>query len=135
MTAKHSNTLSLENQHSVVKHRRPRSSDAHSVSPLLATRGEDEPTPRFDVSKFECEAEKQAPSESPMRVLLQNIKTHKFLCGSTGWTSDPRRARDFRSGWWATVCAFTMNPRNLAIHYEFANDRYNLHIPVLGQCQ
>ncbi len=134
MTAKQMNTLSAEKPESIVKHRRSRSGNAPLLSTLLpAADGEEAPKPRFDVDKFECEAEKDAPSASPMRVLLQNAKTHKFFSGATGWTSDPKRAQDFRSGWWATVCAFTMNPRNLVIHYEFANDRYNLHIPVLGQ--
>jgi hypothetical protein len=49
------------------------------------------------------------------------------------WTNDPNHAQDFRNGWWATVYAFTMNPRHLVIHYEFDDERYNLRIPVLGQ--
>ncbi len=135
MTAKQTDALSVENHRDTVKYRHSRAIGDHSLTTLLpaaATRGEEAPKPRFDVDKFECEAEKLNPSASPMRVLLQNAKTHKFLSGSTGWTSDPKRARDFRSGWWATLCAFTMNPRNLVIHYEFANNRYNLRIPVLG---
>jgi hypothetical protein len=67
-----------------------------------------------------------------MRVLLRNAKTMKYLGTRERWTEDPSQARDFRNGWWATVYAFTMNPRHLVIYYEFDNDRYNLHIPVLG---
>lgn len=40
---------------------------------------------------------------------------------------------DFQSGWWATVHAFTINPRHLEILYEFDDDRYDLHIPVIGR--
>jgi hypothetical protein len=68
----------------------------------------------------------------PMRVLLQNVKTMKFAGAGHRWTKDPKEARDFRNGWWATLHAFTGNPRHLVIQYEFDDDRYNLHIPVLG---
>ena len=70
-----------------------------------------------------------------MRVLLRHAKTMKFFRSGESWTKDPKQARDFHNGWWATVCAFTMNPRHLVIHYEFEDDRYNLHIPVLGHPQ
>jgi len=137
MTSKPTETFTVENRGGLVKPRRSRASDRRSLTTLLPAilgRGEEkDPKPRFDVDKLTCEAERQDPAHSPMRVLLQNAKTQKFLSGATSWTKDPKRARDFHSGWWATVYAFTMNPRNLVIHYEFANDRYNLHIPVLGQ--
>ncbi len=67
-----------------------------------------------------------------MRVLLRNAKTQKFLASGERWIKDPKEARDFRNGWWATLHAFTKNPRDLVIHYEFDNDRYNLSIAVLG---
>jgi hypothetical protein len=75
--------------------------------------------------------ERDAP-KSPMRVLLRHVKTMKFVRSGERWTKDPKQAWDFRHGWWATVHAFTMNPRHLVIHYVFEDDRYNLHIPVLG---
>jgi hypothetical protein len=68
-----------------------------------------------------------------MRVLLRHAKTMKYLGRAERWTTDSGLARDFRSGWWATVYAFTMNPRHLVIQYEFDDDRYNLNIPVLGR--
>jgi hypothetical protein len=68
-----------------------------------------------------------------MRVLLLNSKTMMYLGARERWTKDSRQARDFRNGWWATVYAFTMNPRHLVIHYEFDDDRYNLNIPALGR--
>jgi hypothetical protein len=77
----------------------------------------------------------QDPPERPMRVLLRHAKTMKFLGPGGRWTEDARKARDFRNGWWATFYAFTINPRHLVIHYEFDDDRYNLHIPVLGHAQ
>jgi hypothetical protein len=75
---------------------------------------------------------KSARPNSTMRVLLRNAKTMKFFHSGERWTSDPRQARDFHNGWWATLCAFAMNPRHLVIQYEFDDKRYNLHIPVLG---
>jgi hypothetical protein len=77
----------------------------------------------------------QDPPASPMRVLLRHAKTHKFLQFGARWTTNPKRARDFRNGWWAAIHAFTMNPRHLVIQYEFGDDRYNLNIPVLGQAR
>ena len=74
-------------------------------------------------------------AESPMRVLLCNARTKSFLAPRKRWTKNSKLARDFRNGWWATVHAFTMDPRYLVIHYEFDDDRYNLHIPVLGHLQ
>jgi hypothetical protein len=70
--------------------------------------------------------------KSPMRVLLRNAKTQKFIRAGERWTKDPKLAQDFHNGWWATLHALTMNPRHLVIHYEFDDDRYNLHIPVVG---
>jgi hypothetical protein len=73
--------------------------------------------------------------KSAMRVFLRNAKTMKFLGASMRWTNDPSQARDFRNGWWATVFAFTLNPGQLIIHYEFDDDRYDLQIPVLGHAR
>jgi hypothetical protein len=117
----------------VGKHRRIRQrQDGRSC--LLPESEEEEPesTPRFQLDGISPTVKKVAPA-SPMRVLLCNAKTMKFLrSGPERWTSDPRQARDFHNGWWATIHAFTMNPRQLLIHYEFDDNRYDLQIPVLG---
>jgi hypothetical protein len=86
---------------------------------------------RFQVKSIALAANGNPP-KSPMRVLLRNSKSMKFLGAGDRWTKNPNQARDFRNGWWATVHAFTKNPRHLVIEYEFGNDRYNLYIPVLG---
>jgi hypothetical protein len=91
-----------------------------------------QPKARFRMDSI-APANKPAPPKSSMRVLLRNIKTMKFLGFGERWTKDAKQARDFRNGWWATIHAFTVNPRHLVIHYEFDDDRYDLHIPVLGQ--
>jgi hypothetical protein len=72
-------------------------------------------------------------ARASMRVLLRNTKTMKYLGIKKRWTKNQKQARDFRNGWWATVYAFTMDPRNMIIDYCFDNDRYDLHIPVLGR--
>jgi hypothetical protein len=67
-----------------------------------------------------------------MRVLLRDDSSGRFLGLGDRWTKDRKQARDFRSGWWATLCAFKMDPRRLAIHYDFDDERYDMRIPVLG---
>jgi hypothetical protein len=133
MTAKHSDTFLNLNRRISAKQRRTRAND-RSVSSLFADseRQEEQPKPRFDIDAVPSEEDKQDRALSPMRVLLQNAKTGRFFTGGLRWTPDPKQARNFHTGWWATVFAFTMNPRNLIIHYEFSNDRYNLDIPVLA---
>ena len=87
--------------------------------------------PRFRIDSI-APAAKRTSARFPMRVLLRNAKTQKFLGSGERWTKNPKEARDFRNGWWATLHAFTKNPRDLVIHYEFDDDRYNLSIAVLG---
>ncbi len=70
-----------------------------------------------------------------MRVLLRDARKMKFVCSGDRWTKDSRQAMDFHNGWWATVHAFTMNPRHLSILYQFGDERYNINIPVLGRGQ
>jgi hypothetical protein len=133
---KHPEILTLENpRREAARHRRTQPRLANQVPRLIAKdaniRRHEESTPRF---RFNSTAPsiRLGRSTSPMRVLLRNAKTMKFFHSAERWTNDPRQARDFHNGWWATVCAFTMNPRHLVIQYEFDDDRYNLHIPVLG---
>lgn len=66
-----------------------------------------------------------------MRVLLRHEETGRFFCATDRWTNNPARARDFRNGWWATIAALTMDSQNLAVVYDFHNDRYNFNIPIL----
>jgi hypothetical protein len=72
-----------------------------------------------------------------MRVLLRNAKTRKFLQAGYGrrWTKNPRLARDFRTGWRATYHAFMIVGGNLVIDYEFGDERYNLHIPIVRRSE
>jgi len=76
--------------------------------------------------------DEQERTNSPMRVLLQNAKTMKYVGQGERWTKDSKQARDFHTGWSATVQAFANDPHDLLIHYEFDDDRYDLHIPVLS---
>jgi hypothetical protein len=84
--------------------------------------------PRF---QFDEPVKHTEPPHSVMRVLLRNDKTMKYLRSQDHWTKNPKKARDFRNGWWATLCAFTMDPQNLVIQYDFDDERYNLNIPVV----
>jgi hypothetical protein len=90
-----------------------------------------ESKPRFRFHLNALAVEQNLP-KSPMRVLLCNAWTGRYIRSGGRWTKDPAQARDFRNGWWATVHAFTINPRDLVLHYVFEDERYNLHIPVLG---
>ena len=133
---KHSEILKVEDQQrEAVRHRRIQPRLARQGSRIFPeaedNRDQEGSKPRFQIDSI-APAVKEDAVTSPMRVLLRNAKTMKFFRSGEGWTKDPKRARDFHNGWWATVCAFTMNPRHLVIHYEFEDDRYNLHIPVLG---
>jgi hypothetical protein len=66
-----------------------------------------------------------------MRVLLRHRQTGRFFCSTGHWTDDAARARNFRSGWRATVAAFAAcAPDDLAIFYDFDDDRYNINIPL-----
>lgn len=121
---RNSDILTVENQ--------PReTSRHHHVNPRHACKKE-KSKPRFRIS-LTARAREQDPADAAMRVLLRDGKTMKFFGSEQGWTNDPKQARNFHTGWWATVCALTMNLRHLVIHYEFNNDRYNLHIPVLDR--
>jgi hypothetical protein len=132
----HSGILTVEVQpREAARHRRiqPRLAK-HLSSPFreAETEGEEgRSRPRFRIDSTALTVKQHRP-KSAMRVLLRNAKTMRFLRSGARWTKDPRQARDFHNGWWATVCAFTMNPRHLVIHYEFEDDRYNMQIPVLG---
>ena len=120
---RHSEILTVEDQ--------PRGAAKHRRSQPRLVSQETESKPRFRIDSTAPCVEPDRP-DSPMRVLLRNAKTMKFFRSEESWTKDPKQARDFHNGWWATVCAFTMNPRHLVIQYEFEDDRYNLRIPVLG---
>ncbi|HEY3861981.1 MAG TPA: hypothetical protein VGO59_08840 [Verrucomicrobiae bacterium] len=69
----------------------------------------------------------------PMRVLLRNVKTMKFVRSGKRWTADPRQATDFHNGWGAATHASTLPLRRMVIHYEFKDTRYNLNIPILSR--
>jgi hypothetical protein len=132
---KHTEHLPLEDKvRHAARHRRPHQSHA-APGQLRGFFPTQESTPlhqpRFTLASEASDA-KQDPIKLPMRVLLRHAKTLKYLRAGERWTNDPKQARDFRNGWWATIHAFTMNPQNLVIHYEFEDDRYNLNIPVLG---
>jgi hypothetical protein len=99
------------------------------AEPLVKTEMEESQQKKFD---FQAAEMRQDPPKSHMRVLLRHAKTHKFIQSEERWTKNPKQARDFHNGWWAAIFAFTMDPRHLVIQYEFDDDRYNLHIPVLG---
>jgi hypothetical protein len=136
---KHSEILTMENPPRAAA--RPRGIQprlAKQLSRFFAevanTGTADESTPRFRLGP-PADLVKSGRPKSSMRVLLRNAKTMKFFHSAERWTSDPKEARDFHNGWWATVCAFAMNPRHLVIHYHFDDDRYNLNIPVLGHPQ
>jgi len=69
--------------------------------------------------------------ETPMRVLLRHRQTGQFFCSTGQWTDDAARARNFRSGWRATEAAFAARaPDDLAIFYDFDDDRYNIIVPL-----
>jgi len=89
--------------------------------------------PLPSLPEFDDEASGPAAEKHTMRVLLRNTRTSKFLQFGERWTKNPKLARDFGSGWGATYHAFTMDTRDLAIEYEFEDERYNLHVPVLSQ--
>jgi hypothetical protein len=118
-----------------VRHRRIQRRQATQLSGFFlkagCSRDEEYARARFRFDSIVPAVERDPP-KSPMRVLLRHAKTMKFFRSGERWTKDPKQARDFRNGWWATVHAFTMNPRHLVIHYVFDDDRYNLHIPVVG---
>jgi hypothetical protein len=65
-----------------------------------------------------------------MRVVLHNTRTKKYFRTGHRWTERLKDAMDFRDGWRAIACACEENPRDLAILYDFADDRYNLDIPL-----
>jgi len=66
-----------------------------------------------------------------MRVLLRHKKTGRFFCAPDHWTNKSALARDFHTGWGATSVAVTMDPQNLAIYYDFHDERYDINIPVI----
>jgi hypothetical protein len=136
---KHMETLMVQDEPRLaVRHRRIQPRYARRLSRLLPrVKRNGEATaskPRFEIDSI-APVSKSANQKSTMRVLLRNAKTMKFLGPGERWTNDSSQARDFRNGWWATVFAFTLNPRQLVIHYEFDDDRYDLHIPVLGHAR
>jgi hypothetical protein len=90
---------------------------------------EEKPEPRFQIDSIASTRSGDSP-KSAMRVLLQNSKTLKFFGTDEHWTHNSKQARDFGSGWWATINAFTMDTSHLVIHYEFGDARYDLQIPV-----
>jgi len=90
--------------------------------------------PRFQMDSITPTHSGDSP-RSAMRVLLQNTKTLKFFGTDKHWTPDSKQARDFGSGWWATVTALSINPSHLVIHYEFDDQRYDLQIPVLSRSE
>jgi hypothetical protein len=130
---KHFDNLTVENHRCNGLHPR-------QYSDLFPTSNGEKSKPRFSLDSMppvsSPERGKRAMRadgrKPPMRILLRNAKTMKFFGVGDRWTKDPKQAQDFRNGWWATFCAFTMNPRHLVIDYEFEDDRYNMHIPVLG---
>jgi hypothetical protein len=124
-------TLSVEDE----RHQAARPGRAKRLSgffpELRGNRKQAESKPRFRIESV-APAVERGPQRSPMRVLLRNAKTMKYLGSAERWTNDPKQARDFHNGWWATVYAFSLKPRCLVIYYEFDDERYNLRIPVLG---
>jgi hypothetical protein len=90
--------------------------------------------PRFQIVSIEPIVNR-VPQMTPMRVLLHDSRKMKFIGSGDRWTKDSSKARDFHSGWWATFHAFTMNPRHLTILYQFQDERYDIHIPVVGNAQ
>jgi hypothetical protein len=134
---KHLENMTVENLPcEYVRHRRNQSRFADrsaALFPEAENNGEKQrPKAWFRLESL-TPGNKQAPPKSSMRVLLRNIKTMKFLAFGKRWTNDAKQARDFGTGWWATIHAFSVNPRHLVIHYEFDDDRYDLNIPLLGQ--
>jgi len=116
---------------------RPRHEDEPLQGLLTRTgthRKETKSKRRFRLSSI-APAKKRKKARFAMRVLLRNAKTAKFLGVNEHWTKNPGQARDFRNGWWATIHAFTKDPRHLVIHYEFDDNRYNLSIPILGNAK
>jgi hypothetical protein len=70
-------------------------------------------------------------AELQMRVLLRHKKTGRFFCAPDHWTNKSALARDFHTGWGATSVAVTMDAQNLAIYYDFHDERYDINIPVI----
>jgi len=139
---RHAEILTVEDvadqPRATVRHHRNQPCRGKQTSRLFpeseSNNGKEESKPRFRIDS-PAPAVKRDAAKSPMRVLLRNARTMKFFRSGERWTKDPKKARNFHNGWWATVHAFTMNPRHLVIHYEFDDERYNLHIPVLGRPQ
>ncbi|HUD83215.1 MAG TPA: hypothetical protein VMQ67_06915 [Candidatus Saccharimonadales bacterium] len=69
--------------------------------------------------------------ETPVRVLLRHRPTGRFFCSTDDWTDNAARARNFRNGWRATLAAIATRVPDLAIFYDFDDDRYNINIPLL----
>src|SRR5580692_12740747 len=114
---KHMETLMVEDEpRETVRHRRVQQRNAGPLSVVFPEVGcnskEKESKPRFRMDAI-APVHQGDPPKSGMRVLLRNAKTMKYLGSSERWTKDAKEARDFRNGWWATVYAFTMNPRHL----------------------
>jgi len=121
-----------------VRHRRSSPRQPNRLSGFFPDAGysarEEESKRRFRIDST-ASFVNRAPPKLSMRVLLRNAKTMEFLGFKERWTKDSKQARDFRNGWSATLCAFKLNRRHLVIQYEFENDRYDLHIPVVGHPQ
>ena len=103
----------------------------HPRKPVQLNGSERRKTRRFSIDLNARKTETQKPKPQ-MRVLLRHAKTLKYVRANDEWTENAEKAQDFHSGWWATIRAFTMDPRNLMIFYKFDDDRYDLQIPVLG---
>src|SRR5580658_1704478 len=68
-------------------------------------REEEASEPRFQIDSIEPAPPEPDRPNSRMRVLLRNAKTMKYFRSGERWTKNPKQARDFRNGWWATVHA------------------------------
>lgn len=65
-----------------------------------------------------------------MSVLLQNVKTAKFVEHPAGWTAHPDKARVFGGATDALFYCYNHHLRNMQILGSFDDPRQNFTIPL-----
>ena len=67
-----------------------------------------------------------------MSVLLQSMKTSKYVEQPLGWTERPEAARKFGGGTDALFYCYQHHLKNMRILGQFADPRQNFVIPLSG---
>jgi hypothetical protein len=71
-----------------------------------------------------------APSNNPMRILLQNKTTLHYVESADGWTAYVDNARVFSTGLEALTFCLNHQMANMQILGEFTDTRMNFTMPV-----